>query len=152
MSDGRLKKNGSIHPPYDPGPRSRGEDQHPIAEGDRLLQVVGDEHDRLAFLLPEGQQVVLHQLTGVDVKRAERLVHQEDRGPDDQVLSERHPLAHPAGELVRVAGLEPPESHAGEPPPGLIGRASARPAVEEGPSITFSRTVFHGSRTSCWKR
>ena len=58
------------------------------------------------------QQLVLHQLAGLHVERAEGLVHQQDLGLVDQRLGHRDALAHAAGELVRVAVLE-----AGQPDP-----------------------------------
>ena len=119
--------------PDHPGPRTGGEDEHPVAERDGFLQVVGDEHDRLPFFLPEGQQVVLHQFARLHVERAEGLVHQEDRRPHDQALRQRHALAHAAGQLMWEAVLEPCQPNARQPPAGFLGRAPSRPAMEERP-------------------
>ena len=116
-----------------PGGGAGREHQHPVAQGDGFLQVVGDEHDRFPVFLPQTQEVVLHQFTGLDVERAERLIHQEDRRADDQALRQRHPLPHAAGELVGKAALESREPHAAQPPAGLVPGAAGRPAVEERP-------------------
>ena len=45
------------------------------------------------------------------VERAERLIEQEDARLDGQRARERHALALPAGELVRIAIGEPVELH-----------------------------------------
>ena len=50
-----------------------------VGERDRFLQVVGDEDDRRPGLLPQAEQLVRHDRLGLHVKRAERLVHQQDR-------------------------------------------------------------------------
>src|SRR2546429_641033 len=55
---------------------SRGQYRHPLAEVHGLLDAVGDEHDGLAGVLPDPQQLVLQALPGLRVERRERLVHQ----------------------------------------------------------------------------
>ena len=49
-----------------------------VAEIDRLLEIVGDEHDRRARSPRAGADLVLQRLPRHGVERAERLVHQQD--------------------------------------------------------------------------
>src|SRR5437879_6159021 len=76
--------------------RPGGEHDHLVSERDRLFEIVGDEEDGLPGLLPELQQLVLHDLAGLHVERAERLVHQQDARVDDPALRHRNALAHAA--------------------------------------------------------
>src|SRR5882762_6591083 len=69
---------------------------YPVGERDRLFEVVRDEDDRGGGRRPEVEQLVLHQRARLDVKSAERLVHQDDLGRRDQALCERGALAHAA--------------------------------------------------------
>ena len=52
-----------------------------VAEHDRLVDRMGDEHHGLALVGPlhELQQLLLQDLAGLRVERGERLVHQQDR-------------------------------------------------------------------------
>src|SRR5580765_4785294 len=63
-----------------------GEADDAVAHGDRLVEVVGDEEHRLLLLRPEGEDLVLHQLAGLDVERGEGLVHEDDVGVEHQRL------------------------------------------------------------------
>ena len=92
---------------------------HAVAHRDRLVEVVGDEEHRLLLLGPERQDLVLHQLAGLDVEGRERFVHQDDVGVQDQGLRQADALAHAARELVRVAVAEAAEADALEPGLGL---------------------------------
>src|SRR5216684_5480525 len=83
-----------------------GEDAHPVGQGDGLLQIVGDEDHRSLEGAPQLEQFVFHQGARLHVQGAERLVHQQDLRLVDKGLGQRHPLAHAARELVRVAVLE----------------------------------------------
>ena len=67
---------------------------------------MGDEHDGLAPLEPDALQLDVHGLAGQRVERAERLVHQEERGIVDERAHERDALLHAARQLPRVAVLE----------------------------------------------
>ena len=64
-----------------------------VAELDRLVDVVGDEDDRLADLLLQAQQLVLQALAVDRVDRAERLVHQHQRRVGGQGAGHAHALA-----------------------------------------------------------
>ena len=55
------------------------EDGDAVAHLDRLVDVVGDEHDRLADLLLEAEELVLEAAAHDRVDRPERLVHEHDR-------------------------------------------------------------------------
>ena len=52
----------------------------PVAEQDGLLDVVGDEDDGDLVLLPHPQQELVHAEPRDGVERAERFVHQQQRG------------------------------------------------------------------------
>ena len=83
-------------------PRAHVEDRDPVAELHGLVEVVRDEHDRLAQLLLQAQQLVLQPLAGDGVDGAERLVHQQDRRVGRQGPGHPDPLLLPAGQLPRV--------------------------------------------------
>ena len=81
-----------------PGPR--GHHHHLVAEQDRLLDRVRHEDHRLAHLVENARELLLHDDFGLRIERGERLVHQQDRPLHDQRARQRHALAHAAGELV----------------------------------------------------
>src|SRR5439155_1299099 len=97
------------------GPRSRGDDDEPVGERDRLFEIVRHEDDRGASGRPQLQELVLHQRPRLDVERAERIVHQQKTRLVDQGLRKRGPLAHPPGQLMRVIALEPRQAHPLDP-------------------------------------
>src|SRR4051812_21458132 len=92
--------------------RSGREHHHPIGKRDCLLQIVRNEEDRLAVDGPELEQLVLHELTRLDVERRKGLVHQDDLRVEDQRLCERHALSHATGKLVRIAIAETAQADA----------------------------------------
>ena len=51
-----------------------------VGEPDRLVDVVGDEDDRLAGRLVDARHLALQGLAGDGVERAEGLVHEQDAG------------------------------------------------------------------------
>ncbi len=114
----------------DAGGRPGRHHHHPVGQRDRLLEVVGDEHHRLAVLRPEVEQQVAHDLPGLRVERPERLVHQQDLGVADQHLRQRDALALPARQHVRVAIDEGAQADAGEP----VARRGGRPRRRGRPS------------------
>ena len=61
-------------------------------------------------VLPDAQQLDLHQVAGLRVERRERLVHQQHVGIGGERAGEADALLHAAGQLVREMALE-----AGEP-------------------------------------
>ncbi len=68
------------------------EDRDPVAHLDRLVDVVGDEEDRLLHLGLEAQELVLEALAVDRVDRAERLVHQHHAGVRGKRARHAHPL------------------------------------------------------------
>ncbi len=67
---------------------------------DRLVEIVGDEQDRLAGLGMDAQQFPLQDFAGLGVQRAERLVHQEHGGIDGERAGEPDALLHAAGQFM----------------------------------------------------
>ena len=63
------------------------------------------EHGR-AGLAPHPQQLVAHQQPRLLIEGAERLVEQDQARLHHQRAGNAHALAHPAGELRRIAGRE----------------------------------------------
>ena len=93
---------------------------HPVAEQDGLLDVVGDEDDRDAVLLPDVQQELVHPLPGDGVQGAERLVHQQQRRPGGQRAGECRPVPHAARQLVRERVAEPAQADPFQQRSGLL--------------------------------
>ena len=82
------------------------EDRDLVAHLDRLVDVVGDEDDRLAQLGLQAQELVLEPLAVDRVDGAERLVHQHQRRVGRERAGDADALALAAGELGRVAVAE----------------------------------------------
>src|SRR5450759_402606 len=108
------------------------DDEDPVAERDRLLEVMSHEHDRCRACGPQGEQLVLHQRARLHVEGAEGLVHKEDARAVDQALRQRDALPHAARELVWVAILEPGQSHSGDPVPRPVSCVAVRRALVPG--------------------
>ena len=87
------------------------EDRDPVAHRERLLLVVGDEHERDAEVALHLLELDLHLAAQLEVERAERLVEQQHPRPVHQRPGERDPLALAAGELVRAAVPEARQPH-----------------------------------------
>ena len=77
-----------------------------VGEWDSLIDVVGDEDDRLFLRLPDLQELAPHGEACDGVKRAERLVEKEHVGIDGEGARDLQPLLHAARELGRVGALE----------------------------------------------
>ena len=86
------------------------QDHDPVTQLERLGQVVGDEHHRLADLVVQPDDLVLHVATDQGVERRERLVEEQDLRVAGERAGQPDALLHPAGELVGVVLLV-----AGEP-------------------------------------
>ena len=111
----------------------RAEQRHQVADLDGLLDVVGDEHDRLSQLGLQRQQLVLQGGADHRVDGAERLVHQQDGRVGGEGAGDADALLLAAGQLVRVALRQGRvEADEGEQFPGPCPRLLARPAVEHG--------------------
>ena len=74
-----------------------------VGQLDGLVEVVGDEDDRLVDPGLEPEQLVLQAAPDDGVDRPEGLVHEEDGRVGGQGPGHAHPLLLAAGELVRVA-------------------------------------------------
>ena len=109
------------------------QDRDAIAHLDRLVDVVGDEHDRLLHFLLQAQELVL-QAGAVDrVDRAERLVHQHQRRVGRERARHADALALAARQLRRVAaaellGLQADQSPAAPPRARRCGSSASRAA------------------------
>jgi hypothetical protein len=71
-------------------------DENPVGEEHGLGDAMGDEEDRLAPVLPDAEEFKVHLLPGQGVQRAERLVHEQQIGVQEERPAERHALGHPA--------------------------------------------------------
>ena len=80
-------------------------------------QVVRDEQDGGPVRGPQLEQVVLHQRAGLHVQGAEGFVHEDDPRLVGERRGDRDPLAHAAGELVRVRVGEVRQADPAEPFP-----------------------------------
>ena len=82
--------------------------EHPIAEVDRLIQIMRHKQRRGAAVFDEAADFVLQRLAGERIQRAKGLVHQENTRLLRQAAGDLYPLLHPAGKLsgifVAVAG------------------------------------------------
>ena len=93
-----------------------------VAQAHGLVQVVGDEDDRLLELLLEFQQLVLHVTADQRVQGAEGLVHQQQVGVGGERAGEADALLHAAGQLVGPGLLPAGQAAQGE---RLVGAACA---------------------------
>ena len=79
------------------------QDHDLVAEEERLVDVVRDEHDGLAELALQADQLLLQVGAHDRVDGAERLVHEQDVGVGGEAARHADPLLLPARELARVA-------------------------------------------------
>ena len=115
---------------------------------------MGDEQDGRAGAPPKVQQFVVEAVAGDLVKRAERLVHQQQTSAR-QAAPGRSPraLALAAGKLMRQALAERRQARSARAVRRLrssIVRVRLPRPTWSG-SRTLSRTVRHGSRVESWK-
>ncbi len=82
-----------------------------VAQLERLVQVVRDEHDGLVKIGLERDELVLHLPAYERVEAAERLVHQQHVGVHRQRPGESYPLLHPPAHFVRIVVLPPFQPH-----------------------------------------
>ena len=103
------------------------EDDDAVADGQGLVDVVGDEDDRAAGRLPRLDQQALHGGAGLGVEGAERLVHADHAGRAGQGAGELDPLPHAAGELAGQPLGVPAQPDPRQP---LVGAAPALGAAD----------------------
>src|SRR5688572_9517166 len=77
-----------------------------VAEEDRLVNRVGDQHHGLAARHPNALQLGVHALASERIERAERLVHQEKLGIARERAHDRGALLHSTRKFVRIFVLE----------------------------------------------
>ena len=87
-------------------PRPCAHQHHPTADEHRFINVMGDEQHRLGFGLPDAKQKFLHQLAGLMIECAERLIHEQHARPIGERSRQRSALLHAARQLLRVVVLE----------------------------------------------
>lgn len=85
-------------------------DRDAVAEAHGLVEVVGDEDDRLLQPLLQFEQLVLHVAADQRVERAEGLVHQQQVRVGGERAGQAHTLLHTAGQLVGPGVLQPHET------------------------------------------
>ena len=138
--------------PYCASCAALAEDRDPVAERDRLVDVVGDEHDRLAQLALQPQELVLQRAAHDRVDGAERLVHQQHGRVGGERPGDADALLLAAGELARVAvghrrveadELEQLERRAAR------WRSASQPS-SRGTVAMLSATVRCGNSPACW--
>src|SRR4051812_46092049 len=112
-------------PLVDDPARPRRHQHDPLAEPDRLPDVVRDEEDRHAGLPPDAGDLVVHDVAGDGVERRERLVHEQDPTLLRERPGERHALAHAARQLVDALVPRALQVHQPEEPVRL--RPAGRP-------------------------
>ena len=88
------------------------QDGDAVSQPERLVEIVGDEHDRLVELFLKPQQDVLHVGADQGVEGREGFVHEQDLGVGGESPGEPDPLLHAARELRGVMVLE-----SGQPDP-----------------------------------
>ena len=83
--------------------------------------------DGLARRAPDALDLALEDLARLRVQRSERLVHQQHRGIAGERAGDGAALAHPAGELVRIAVVEAPQVNEAQE---LLASRGPRPELE----------------------
>ncbi len=84
-----------------------------VAQEKRLVDAVGNENHRLAFVRSshQSQQLFLKHFASLGVERGERLIHQQHPRIEDQRSRQSDSLLHAARKLVRVVALEAHQAH-----------------------------------------
>src|SRR5919201_1098530 len=86
-------------------------DRHPVAEAERLVDIVGDEHDSAVHLRLEVKQEVLHVPPDQRIERAKGLIHEQDLLPGGQRAGQPHPLPHATREFRDTFVALPGQAH-----------------------------------------
>ena len=121
-----------------------------VGQEQRLLDIVGDEHDGAPVTGPHLLQPLLHRTAGDRVEGAERLVEQEHGSRHEEGAEQRDPLPHATRECRGPRAFEPREAEPLEARGRLRPRVLARstPATSA-PSVAFAITRRHGMSRSC---
>ena len=126
------------------------EDEHPVGEQQRLVDVVGDEQDRRVACRSHSSSTSRCMVdAGQRVQRAERLVEQQQVGLADQGPGQRGALG-----LARrtASAARRRAARRARPPPAPPARARAPASAGlSSPSATLSSTRRHGSSRGSWK-
>ena len=91
-------------------PWTRRHHQYPLAQQQRLFDIVGHQQAGIPLLLPEGDQLPLHADAGQGIQLTQRLVEQQQARFVQQGARQRRTLRHPPGQLPRprlAEGLQP---------------------------------------------
>ena len=127
--------------------RPRRKHENAVGEMNRFLDVVRDQHDRVALLREDPQQLVAHSQAHQRVQRRERLVHIQNFRFHYECARQLGALQHAARQLVRIARLEALQADDLGVAVGDLGLF--RGACPLRPNIRFSRTVSHGNTEPC---
>ena len=115
-----------------------------------LVEIVGDEHDRLSEQLLQAEELVLHLAADQGIKRGERLVEEPELRSDGERAGDANALLLTARELawqVTLPAGEPHElDHFARP---LLALRRGTPWISSG-KATLRRTERCGSRAKCW--
>jgi hypothetical protein len=101
-----------------------GQHEDAVGEEHSLLDVVGDDQDRLdrrAVPFPQLDELTAQVLRRQHVERGERLVHQQRVRLGDDGAGETDPLPHAAGQFLRVGGLEAVQADQVDRPERALG-------------------------------
>src|SRR6185437_3875320 len=86
------------------------EHDHSVGEKDRLVDLVRDQHDRLAIAVPDFEELRLHDLASLCVESSKRLVEEQYLRVDRKRSRDVGTLPHPTRQLVRIEQLEAAQS------------------------------------------
>ena len=95
-----LRVHHDLFRPADLDDPAVAHDRDPVADADRFVEVVGDEHRRLFHDAGKLDELVLQLPPDQRVERTERLVHQQDLGIGGQRPRQADALLHAAGQFV----------------------------------------------------
>ena len=121
------------------------EDEHPVGERDRLVDVVRDEQRRGMIAVAQLPQQRVHAEARERVERAERLVEQQQPRLADERAGERDALGLAARQRAR------PRVGAARDADLVERGERVRPSRPRNPISTLRQTRCHGSRRWSWK-
>src|ERR1700747_3139901 len=99
MSEIAWTRKIDVKDPGNRGARPDGHHADPISQQNRLRDIMGDKNHRLARALPDCEQYRMHPASGQGIKRAERLVHEQNFRLDRECPRDLQSLTHAAGKL-----------------------------------------------------